>query len=197
MWNRSRVKAGSLQALAVLNRLSRRYEIDKIQRLSANFERACWRSVRCAEEGAYHRKYAFLRHCVDVINHRKAQRKIRSIPLDNIASRLASQFNGTNHSYIQKQVGIHLNRLSSALPSCLTQSDVTADKAKPQDILQKCKSNEVDSATAEKAVCVITEMVKLRRLQERLSSMAPNADTQRGYKRHRLESMALRFLPRL
>uniref|UniRef100_A0A3B0N4Z3 Uncharacterized protein n=1 Tax=Theileria annulata TaxID=5874 RepID=A0A3B0N4Z3_THEAN len=61
---------GRNNSLAVLRRLriyGSRYKIEKIQKLCENFEKACWRSIRVAEESAYIRKYHFLKHCMNVI----------------------------------------------------------------------------------------------------------------------------------
>lgn len=64
-------RVGKNNSLAVLRKLriyGSRYKIEKIQKLCENFEKACWRSVRVAEESAYMRKYHFLKHCMNVIN---------------------------------------------------------------------------------------------------------------------------------
>ncbi|KAK1442203.1 hypothetical protein BgAZ_402330 [Babesia gibsoni] len=166
MWNRARVRTTSLQALGQLARLSRRYKIEKIQRLSANFEKACWRSVRCAEERAYHQKYAFLRHCVNVINARRGEAKELVIPLENTASQIAKQYNGHNANMLIKKTNAKIESLFSELPPCLNhlsaKRPITTDKATIIDI---CINNGLSQHESQKAVINVTEIAKLEQVQ--------------------------------
>ncbi|UKJ88378.2 hypothetical protein MACJ_000822 [Theileria orientalis] len=69
-WNKPvKVRKGnSLGSLRQIRIYGTRYKIEKIQKLCENFEKACWRSVRIAEEKAYMQKYHFLKHCLKLIN---------------------------------------------------------------------------------------------------------------------------------
>ncbi|GIX66336.1 uncharacterized protein BcabD6B2_57720 [Babesia caballi] len=194
MWNRARVRTGSLQALAQLGRLSRRYKIEKVQRLSANFERACWRSVRCAEERAYHEKYAFLRHCVDVINFRRREGKERRIPLSNLAGSLASQFTGDNQAQLQRRVQSQIERLRRSLPACLADTDATRfETGQPEqsELLRYCLDHGLGRSDFESAVCTLGEIARLQQLQARLAE-PPTTDGSdaRGYLKRELLAMA-------
>ncbi|GBE61127.1 hypothetical protein, conserved [Babesia ovata] len=194
MWNRARVKTGSLQALAQLNRLSRRYKIEKVQKLSANFERACWRSVRTAEERAYHQKYAFLRHCVDMINFRKADNRSRRVPLPNSAVSLASQFTGSNSSQLQKRVQSHIDDLTAGLPSCLSDTDaslVAAGGSHTAQLISRCRSHGLTMAECERAVCALSEIARLRTLHARLASYTTHTEgvEDKCYTKRELELM--------
>ncbi|CDR93731.1 hypothetical protein, conserved [Babesia bigemina] len=192
MWNRARVKTSSLQALAQLSRLSRRYKIEKVQRLSANFERACWRSVRTAEERAYHQKYAFLRHCVDTINFRKADDRSRRVPLPNTAAALASQFTGSNGPQLQKRVQSHIDELTAGLPSCLSEADaslVTADGSHAAQIVARCRAHGMTTPECERAVCALSEIARLRTLHARLATYTTHSEgvEDRCYTKRELE----------
>ncbi|EDO06756.1 uncharacterized protein BBOV_IV003950 [Babesia bovis T2Bo] len=192
MWNRARVTTGSLQALAALNRLSRRYQIDKIQRLSANFERACWRSVRCAEEAAYHRKYDFLRHCVNVINYRKSQPKTRVVPLSDFASTLAAKYNGDNADQLKTEALLRIKTIKSQLPKCIR--DVDTDQLTTDEIVDMCRKDDLSTESIENAICSLVEISNIQRLLKRFDDVRKKDISDPPYTRVRLEAMARRGL---
>ncbi|BAM39523.1 uncharacterized protein TOT_010000978 [Theileria orientalis strain Shintoku] len=66
-WSKPVKKGNSLGSLRHIRIYGTRYKIEKIQKLCENFEKACWRSVRIAEEKAYLQKYHFLKHCLTLI----------------------------------------------------------------------------------------------------------------------------------
>lgn len=197
MWNRARVKTTPQQALGQLSRLSRRYNIEKIQKLSANFEKACWRTLRCAEERAYRQKYAFLKHCLNVIKAQTGGMKPQVVPLENLASQISGSFNGDNAASLHEQINANLQVLISSLPSCirkdggLTVAEVTSKKA---ELLQRCLENGLPLTESQQAICKLIEIAKLKRLNKTLESGSKRKDTTdtitQGYVKRELEAMA-------
>lgn len=203
MWICSRVGArNSLAALRQLRIYGTRYRIEKVQKLCENFEKACWRSVRVAEERAYMQKYHFLRHCVSVMERARRRAPGARSPTQPGPARLPlsrsilSRYDGSNAEECLEAANALLARLEPA-GSCAQPADES-----PQD--PKRSSGEAEPASSEEATQAQRapewrdreDVKKLKNIIGRLRGAverargAPAGPDRLGYSRAQLERMA-------
>ncbi|UKK00772.2 hypothetical protein MACK_000846 [Theileria orientalis] len=188
-----------------------RYKIEKIQKLCENFEKACWRSVRIAEEKAYIQKYQFLKHCLKLINlyrqkgieafsaikHGQDTDKISDLILDmydgsnskqclefatTMLERLEPSTDKVNNPY-NKQSSLYTSRLN--IDSTDEVSEKAGDNTNKSQLIKNINLKSISSKEIQKIKDIVTTLKKRVEFEEENGS---DPDVL-GYTKSELEKM--------